>query len=432
MKSRTATVNLKLGLIVFAMIIALASLLYANGLVERLRDRERASMEIWSGARQEVARSAISNPYRQEFYALADQIGGITGEDADRMREALTWAYRQPQGEHTDFFVKLFSEYYQDVPAVIMDTLHRPIAWRNLAIPEQGPHTAEDSLAVQERARRMNAYDPIAIDVPAMGSSPGLRQWVYYDDSRLIRELRIFPYVQLLFVGLLVMVGYMGFSYVRRNEQSNLWVGMAREAAHQLGTPLSSLLGWNELLRQQGEADENVVNEMSHDLERLGRITNRFNDIGSVPKLVAQPVAPSISNTADYMRRRIPQNGVELEVSVPEDLKASLNTELFEWVIENLIKNALDAMQGAPGKVSITARKEARRIRIEVADSGKGIDRRFRKDIFRPGYSTKTRGWGLGLSLARRIVQDYHGGSLTLAHSAPGQGATFRIELPAT
>ena len=433
MKTYPTTVNLKLGLIVFAVIIALASLLYANGLVDRLRERERASMEIWAGARKEVARSVVSNPFQKEFHTLTTALGARSGPDIDRMREALAWASRMPMGVHTNFFFALISEYYLDVPAIITDSLDMPVTWRNVGIPVEGPLTREDSLKVRARVQQMaEVYSPISIEVAPGDGYDGLQQWVYYDESGLIRELRIFPYVQLLFVGLLVLVGYMGFSYVRRSEQSNLWVGMAREAAHQLGTPLSSLMGWNELMRQSESADSATLDEVSHDLQRLSRVANRFNDIGSTPRLTSLPLAPSIVSTADYIRRRMPQHGVTLETDVPVELTAPLNTQLFEWVIENLLKNALDAMQDDMCRITLTARKEGRRIYVDCTDNGKGIDRRLRRDVFRPGYSTKKRGWGLGLSLAKRIIEDYHGGSLTLLHSAPGQGTTFRIELPAS
>ena len=431
MKSYSATVNLKLGLIVFAVAIALASLLYANGLVNRLRDRESAGVEIWAGAREEVARSAIGNPYHEEFDAFSEALNSGWIGDIDRGREALAWARRMSVGENTNFLFSIISEYYQDVPAIITDSLDEPITWRNLSIAESGPISPEDSAKVRQRAQEMAAsYDPITIEVLPGEGYDGLLQRVYYDESQLIRELRIFPYLQLLFVGLLILVGYMGFSYVRRNEQSKLWVGMAREAAHQLGTPLSSLMGWIELMRQHENADDETLDEVSRDLQRLSKITSRFNDIGSMPRLVVQPLAPVITNTADYIRRRMPQHGVTLELDIPSDLQAPINTQLFGWVIENLLKNALDAIQDESGQIKLTARLEGRKIHVLCEDSGKGIDWRLRNDIFRPGYSTKKRGWGLGLSLSRRIIKDYHGGTLRLLRFSQGQGATFRIELP--
>ncbi|MEX0599849.1 MAG: HAMP domain-containing sensor histidine kinase, partial [Rhodothermales bacterium] len=287
-----------------------------------------------------------------------------------------------------------------------------------------------------ERARTMaQEYEPIEI---ALGTEPNqLTQYIFYDDSQLVRELTIFPYIQLLFVALFIAVGYLGFSYVRRSEQSSLWVGMAKEAAHQLGTPISSLMGWTELLKEsvppEGLAGT-ALEEIDNDIARLQRVTARFSDIGSLPKLDVQDVKSVIQATADYITRRLPKKArqVELNVDVADGLYAPLNAELFEWVIENLLKNALDAIETPTGSIHVAGSMEDATIRIDVTDTGKGIDRRNWKNVFRPGYSTKKRGWGLGLSLAKRIVEDYHGGTLTLAQSRPGEGSTFRITLPSS
>ncbi len=212
---------------------------------------------------------------------------------------------------------------------------------------------------------------------------------------------------------------------------------MAKEAAHQLGTPISSLMGWAELMKlgvlgEDGQAE--AVTEIEKDIARLNRVTSRFSSIGSVPRLDVQPIAPIVASVAEYLRRRIPRSKrVALTVDVPPDLRAPLNADLFEWVIENLVKNALDAIDAPEGTIAVTGRAEAGRVVLEVRDTGKGIARRNQQNVFRPGFSTKTRGWGLGLSLARRIVEHYHGGRLRLASSrvAPGPtGTTFRIELP--
>jgi len=247
--------------------------------------------------------------------------------------------------------------------------------------------------------------------------------------------------VQLVFVALFVMVGYFGFSYVRKSEQSSLWVGMAKEAAHQLGTPISSLMGWVEYLRLHDQSPdlslkskEETYQEIENDIARLGRVTSRFSDIGSLPKLESQLLGPLLETTTDYMRRRIPNGGtfIRLNVWSEPDLSAPLNADLFEWVVENLLKNALDAMESERGRIDVVATAIENKIRIDVRDTGKGIERRNWKNVFRPGYSTKKRGWGLGLSLAKRIVEDYHGGTLSLASSRPGHGTTFRIEIPAS
>jgi signal transduction histidine kinase len=295
-------------------------------------------------------------------------------------------------------------------------------------------------LARAQELALINEPIPIVVNFPETDLFPATRfvQKLYYGESDLVARLRWFPYIQLLFVGLFVLVGYFGFSYIRRSEQSSLWVGMAKEAAHQLGTPISSLMGWVEMLRlnrkegASNESDEEAFLEIEKDIDRLERVTSRFSDIGSLPKLDRQPIALVLETTADYIRRRLPKRGAFIRVHVDDTahLEAPLNADLFEWVIENLLKNALDAMEDGRGTIRMEVSGANNRIRIDVSDTGKGIDRRQWKNIFRPGYSTKQRGWGLGLSLAKRIIEDYHGGSLTLVGSRLGEGTTFRIEIP--
>ncbi len=430
MKAYVRAANLKRGLIVLAVLLALASLYYSNGLVDRLRARESESMEIWARAREEVARAPEATRYGDEIRQLAAllPIETLSAEHRKILLDVLLSAERGSDDMHANFFFDVISNYYRDVPAVITDSLGRPLSWHNVGVDNARSVSSEDSAFVRQLIRQMaETYAPIPID-----GGPLFKQFVYYDESDIIRELRLYPYLQLLFVSLFILVGYLGFSYVRRSEQSSLWVGMAREAAHQLGTPLSSLMGWVEMVRHGGiEAREAAVEEIAQDVERLSRVANRFNDIGSFPRLEPLNVASCVENTVAYIRRRMPQQGVELTMDVPGDLMASLNAELFEWVVENLLKNALDALESGHGRIHILGRLEGARIVLDVSDSGKGIDRRQRTNVFRPGYSTKKRGWGLGLSLARRVVQDYHGGSLSLVQSKAGRGTTFRIVLPA-
>jgi len=439
MKAYRHTTNLKLGLIVLAVLLALGSLIYTHGLVQRLREHEKAGMEIWAGVREQVA-MGVQNPHVEALQQLEilvlEQRLATSDYDISELREALVWAGRMPQNdEHMGFFVDVITDYYNDVPAIITDENGTPLRWHNLSVSDTSALTPADSQRVLDHLAHMaEIYEPIPIEVGADGGDGELlRQFVYYDESEVIQELRIYPYIQLLFVGLFVMLGYLGFSYLRRNEQSNLWVGMAREAAHQLGTPISSLMGWLELLRQEGLLDgerKEALEEMEKDVDRLSRVAHRFNDIGSSPKLVPMEIAPVIMGTAEYIKRRFPERGLVLGVEVPADVYVRLNMQLFEWVVENLLKNALDAMEKLEGRIHIVAVVERGSINIDVIDNGKGVDRRQWKNIFRPGYSTKKRGWGLGLSLAKRIVEEYHGGRLILFSSRPGRGSTFRIMLP--
>ena len=466
MRAYRWSVRLKLGLIVFAGTIALASLWYTQRLVDRLRDREQAVIQLWADAQAQVAQAQQRsiNPYRDELRRLDAFLrdvetfggpGGVPAEDVAAYRRAVNWAQTMPPTGELNFILNEILEPNPfSIPAIITDSLRGdPLFWRNVNVPDTLSSLAgEDSAEAVERLRRLRremdaSYEPIPIRIDV---SPGtsrqskqgsetdeqekLTQFVHYDESRLVKELRIFPWIQLLFVGLFIGVGYVGFSYVRRSEQSNLWVGMAREAAHQLGTPISSLMGWVEVLRMPDLSDEQrseAVDEIENDIDRLQRVANRFSDIGSMPKLEQQPLAPIVEQTATYIRRRIPQrrDQITLTAEVPDDLEAPVNEELFAWVVENLLKNALDAIDGA-GRIALTAGTDATGVWIEVEDTGAGIERSQWKNIFRPGYSTKKRGWGLGLSLARRVIEDYHGGSLRLVDSTVGEGSTFRIDLP--
>jgi signal transduction histidine kinase len=257
---------------------------------------------------------------------------------------------------------------------------------------------------------------------------------IHYGESPLITQLRLLPFLELAAVAVFVLIGYISFSYIKRSEQSNIWVGMARETAHQLGTPISSLLGWTELLRTQAGANaaaSETLAEMNNDLQRLQKIADRFSKIGSRPDLHEEPVTDIINHVVQYFQRRIPHTGkrVTLTIEAHSDERVKVNRELFEWVIENLTKNALDAIESGEGRITYTVTGHPRHVTIDVTDTGKGIDPKHRAEVFRPGFSTKKRGWGLGLSLAKRIVESYHRGRLFLKDSRPGSGSTFRIRL---
>ena len=462
MKAYRWSVRLKLGLIVLAGIIAVASLLYTQRLVDRLREREQALIELWADAQAELveAQRQSVNPHLETFRALDAYLRRLergtdgpspSAEEIAQYRQAVTWAQTMPPSQELSFILNEIIEPNRfSIPAIITDsTGRRPRFWRNVGVPDTIAAPVAGSTAalatLQARRRDMaSTFDPIPIRVDLsppeqrVSAPPGrqLTQYLYYDESWLIRELRIFPWVQLLFVGLFVMVGYLGFSYIRQSEQSSLWMGMAREAAHQLGTPLSSLMGWVQMLRAPDldpEQREETLDEIESDVERLQRIADRFSDIGSQPKLERQNVVPVVRQTAGYIRRRLPHRGQEvaLTVALPDALDAQINEELFAWVLENLFKNALDALEGDEGRIAVTGGRGRDQIYLEVEDTGSGIPRRDWGNLFRPGYSTKQRGWGLGLSLARRVVETYHGGSLELKASTVGKGSTFRIELPA-
>jgi hypothetical protein len=453
------SVQLKLGLIVFAVGIAVASLWYTQRLVDRLQKREQAVIQLWADALEQVVQTQQEgNPYRADLRRLdaylrsvqqGPSLGALSSDQVASFRDAVDWAQTMPPTREFNFILNQILEPNQfGVPAIITDsTRRRPLSWQNVGVPDTiaalSPKDSSEAMAQlhDELAEMKASFEPIPVRIDVTpgdeqsGSEEQLTQYVYYDESALITELRIFPWVQLVFVGLFVMVGYFGFSYIRRSEQSSLWMGMAREAAHQLGTPLSSLLGWIEVLRSpdlDADTKDRALDEIENDVERLQRVADRFSDIGSQPKLERCDLVPIVEQTASYLRRRIPQEGqsIALTVDLPDSLMAEANEELFAWVLENLLKNALDAIEDDEGTITVTGWDEEGWVTIEVEDTGRGIERQQWKNIFRPGYSTKQRGWGLGLSLARRVVETYHGGSLELVSSTVGEGSTFQIRIP--
>ena len=420
---RTST-KLKLGLIAAAVAIGVASLLFTQRLADRLEAQDAAAVDLWAEAIEFQARAGLSAQGAAPWddLAAAVEASGRPAPERARLVAALDSLRDGPPSDGLDF---VFSEIVEparfSVPAVVTDE-----AMTAVSVARNVPDEGADLLAL---ARAMDAvHDPIPIEI-----TPGFVQLVHYGESPLARLIRLFPVVQLAVVALFILVGYLGFSYVRRSEQSSLWVGMAREAAHQLGTPLSSMIGWVELLRLgDSVAPETVADELEQDVERLRRVADRFEKIGTTPDLTPTALGPVLDRVADYIRRRVPTSApATITVDVAPGLAAPLNADLFEWVIENLLKNALDAMDGVPGphRIAITARAEGGAVVVDVADTGKGMDRATARHVFRPGFSTKRRGWGLGLSLARRIVESYHGGSLAVRATEPGEGTTFRITL---
>ena len=242
------------------------------------------------------------------------------------------------------------------------------------------------------------------------------------------------PAILIIIAAIFIILGYIGFSNIKKSEQSNIWVGMAKETAHQFGTPISSLMGWLEMLKLRYKEPDKVLDiteEIANDVEKLNKITYRFSNIGSKPQMKLAVIYEELKEVTDYFERRLPQTGKSVSLTIEGDKRvcAQMNSELFEWVIENLIKNALDAIEQKNGWIKINITKAKEFVEIEISDSGKGIDIKRRKDIFRPGYSTKRRGWGLGLSLAKRIIEEYHNGKIFVKSSAQGEGTTFMIML---
>lgn len=318
-----------------------------------------------------------------------------------------------------------------DFPIVQSDAQNRAVYWKNIDADTASMSPSQREKFFGDLIADMDRHNP-PIAVPLNDTL--ILSYIHYGESTIIRRLRWLPVSELAIAFVIVVIAYMGFNSIKRSEQSNIWVGMAKETAHQLGTPLSSLMGWLDRLKNTppgSDAHDETVQEMERDVERLNKVAARFSKIGSKPDLKDEDIGSVIEGVISYIAKRIPRTGkkIDLVVQTPGEFRARINRELFEWVIENLMKNALDAMEGPTGTISFSLSQSGSRTTIDVTDTGKGIDPKFHKEIFRPGYSTKKRGWGLGLSLSKRIIEDYHRGRLHVKASAPGEGTTFRIRL---
>ena len=376
--------QVKIFLVVAAVMIAVASLVISHILISDLYEEERKRMEIWA----------------QALHAL---------NNADSTTD-LSLVLDVLQGNTT-------------IPVIVSDYSWRVSDYRNVRISGQ---TEADSLNyLSSLAKKMfNNGKFIEIKLPG-----GYSQIVCYDESLMLKRLATYPYIQLGVVMIFVVVAIFALLVSKKSEQNKVWVGLSKETAHQLGTPISSLMGWTAVLRETYPDDE-LIPEMENDVKRLQLIADRFSKIGSLPEPVETSMNDVINHVTEYMDRRTPSN-ISIIKNTPEaDLTVRMCPQLFEWVIENLCKNAVDAMNGTPGTITITVGQTASHAVIDVADTGKGIRKKDIDNVFRPGFTTKKRGWGLGLSLARRIVSDYHHGRIYVKNSEIGKGTTFRIEIP--
>ena len=362
--------QVKIILVVAAVVIAVASLLVSHFLVRDLSKEERHRMEVWA----------------QALHAL---------NEAD---------------ENTDVSLVLnVMEGNNTIPVIVVNDEGGIDDFRNI----------EDTTSIEGYARRMiQAGDTIRVD----------RQLVCYDESIMLKRLQAWPYVQLGIVLIFVVVAIFALLSSKRAEQNKVWVGLSKDTAHQLGTPVSSLMAWVEMLKEQ-YPDDDLLPEMDKDVKRLQLIADRFSKIGSLPEPVESSMNDVLKHVVDYMDRRTSQR-VVIEAHLPvNDVVVKMNASLFEWVIENLCKNAVDAMENGEGRIDLWLLEEDDTVGIEVADTGKGIKKKDIGSVFTPGFTTKKRGWGLGLSLARRIVEEYHKGRIFVKQSEVGKGTTFRIEI---
>lgn len=307
------------------------------------------------------------------------------------------------------------------VPILLTDEAGNFIEARNM----NRERLSTDPEYLQKKIKEM---EQVAAPIPVVFGE-GHVQYLYYQNSTLLTKLRYYPLILLLVIGLFMVIAYIAFSNARKAEQNQVWNGLAKETAHQIGTPLTSLMGWAEYLRSHN-TDANVVEEMEKDIERLNTITDRFSKIGSKPALSPNAVVQVTEQAVGYLKARSPRN-ITISFTAAESVSATLvrlNKPLFEWVIENLIRNAIDAIDGK-GEIDVRITESTKNVIIEVEDTGKGIPANKQRTVFRPGFTTKARGWGLGLSLAKRIVEEYHGGRIFVASSEVGKGSIFRILL---
>ena len=390
MQSSDRIRNVKVVLTLAAVVIAAASLVVSHFLIRDLQRQERNNMEVWAEAMRSLS-------HADETTDLNLVLKVINGNNF--------------------------------IPVVVLDERGAITTYRNLQIDEE---TAADSLQTLQRiVQTMKAAGRvITMELSTdLALAPNKQEhiYIYYDESAILKRLASYPYVQLGVVGLFVLMAGYALLSSKRAEQNKVWVGLSRETAHQLGTPISSLMAWTEMLRETYPDDE-LLPEMSNDVKRLELIAERFSKIGSQPELREVNLQEVIRNVADYISRRA-SDKVNLTCSFPDDCtKVRICPPLFEWVIENLCKNAIDAMAGE-GSITIYVYHHGPHIAIDVVDTGKGISKKHFRTVFRPGFTTKKRGWGLGLSLAKRIIEEYHGGRIFVKESDPGRGTTFCILL---
>lgn len=380
MRSFSNFKDIKYLLIIVAAVIAAASLFVSNGFVEKLKQEEKNKMQIWASSMGSLINAAVDEDVTLELQVLSSNT---------------------------------------TIPVILTDEKGTIIQNNNIKFSAKA-----DSLAVlMERVVEMRKKGNI---IPIYMDGVG-EQYVCYDESDILLLLSYYPYIQLCVVLLFLFICLVAVVSSKRAEQNRVWVGLSKETAHQLGTPISSLMAWVEILKDKYPNDE-LLPDMEHDVERLQRVAERFSKIGSNPEHTTEDVVSVVEGAVEYVKRRSPSK-VEYVVNFPKrPLLVRMNAPLIEWVIENLCKNAVDAM-GGNGVITVTVAHDEQKAYIEVADTGKGISKANRRMVFEPGFTTKKRGWGLGLSLAKRIMEEYHKGRIFVKKSAPGKGTTFRMEL---
>lgn len=381
----------KLLLLLIAILIGVASLLYTNWLSEKMAQEEHNKVELWAEATQRLSNASI--------------------ETGSPQMEALNTDYLS--------FLSLVTTQNTTIPIIILNADGTFNNNANISFS-----TVRKEEVLKRELKKMKDYsDPILIKI-----SENNFQYLYYRESSILRNLRFYPLIQLFVIIIFIVIAYFAFAATQRAEQNQVWVGMSKETAHQLGTPISSLMAWTEILKLRN-VDPELIKEFEKDTQRLEKITERFSKIGSKPELLPTNLVEVLGSSVNYLKTRSSSKVIfETSFSENENIETPLNAALFSWVIENLCKNAIDAM-GNKGKISIHLKEKEGQVFIDISDTGIGVHKSNFKTIFQPGFSTKKRGWGLGLSLAKRIIEIYHRGKIFIKSSDMGKGTTFRIVL---
>lgn len=390
-----------------SLLLAGIFLLISNNLVKDLSAQERERMQIWANATKEIATSFEATPDSTEE-------GSVSYPSSTA---------------NVDFLLSII-EANRNIPVLLVDDHDNILQHRNFQLPEHIDSLAPMTLSATNEKflkEKLNELKGTRNQIPIVIDNKNV-QYLYYEDSTILKRLAYYPYIQLVVMLIFVIIVYFAVITTKKAEQNKVWVGLSKETAHQLGTPISSLVAWMQMLESSG-VDKEIVEDMDKDVHRLSVIADRFSKIGSRPEMELSYINEAIKESLSYMKSRISQR-VELTLHLSEDDSGvMLCISLFEWVMENLTKNAVDAMQGE-GKIDVFVSSDKQKIYIDLKDTGKGIARKNFKTVFNPGYTTKKRGWGLGLTLVKRIIEEYHDGRIYVKDSEINRGTTFRIELP--
>lgn len=384
--------QLKWVVLVISVLISVGSIYYTNELVNQLKERERQQVQLFAKAIEYTANE-------------------------------------EETSENVNFVAQEILFQNNSIPIIWADQTRKVLSSRNIDFGNASTEEEKNRVLREEIVEMSETYEPIQVTLRDPGTDEIFgTQYIYYRNSFLLTQLIAYPYIQLSVIAIFAFISYLAFNYSKAAEQNRVWVGLAKETAHQLGTPLSSLMAWMEVIREDKDMQEKgVVAELEKDIEKLKMVTERFSSIGSIPALKRENIVSLVQKVIDYLRPRV-SSKVKIEVSyLSDNIFANVHAPLFEWVLENLCKNAVDAM-GNTGFIRIKIlRGNEGKVLIDVSDTGKGIPRSKINMVFRPGFTTKKRGWGLGLTLAKRIIETYHNGKIFVKSSEENEGTTFRI-----